>query len=105
MKIPKEFKVDESAMLEEIRLLLGLTIESFAYEMDWPNPKYYNYIKNGRKRSETNKIQKSHPTIYKIFNGINYAIANYDHWKEQASTITALVIKYLLPAFTDDSSK
>ena len=84
-------------MLEEIRNLLGLTIEDFVYQMDWPNVKYYDYIKNGRKRPGEIKRKIAHPTIYKIFTGINKAIDQYENWQNHASEITAIVINFLLP--------
>ena len=84
-------------MLEEIRSLLGLTIEDFVYQMDWPNSKYYDYIKHGRKRSGETERKSTHPTIYKVFTGINKAIDQYPHWKEKSSDITAIVISYLMP--------
>ncbi len=93
----KDIKINESKMLEEIRNLLNLTIEDFVYQMNWPNSKYYDYIKNGRKRPGENKKKVTHPTINKVFTGINYAIDNYKHWKEHSSTITAIVITYLMP--------
>ena len=43
--------IKEAKMLEEIRSLLGLTIEDFVYQMGWPNSKYYDYIKHGRKET------------------------------------------------------
>lgn len=89
--------INEAKMLEEIRKVLNLTIEEFVFQMEWPNSKYYDYIKNGRRRPGQNIRQIAHPTIYKIFTGINKAIKNYDHWKECSSEITAIVITYLLP--------
>lgn len=89
--------INEAKMLEEIRNLLGLTIEDFVYQMDWPNSKYYDYIKHGRKRPGMQDKQITHPTIYKVFTGINNAIDQYDHWKEKSSEITAIVITYLMP--------
>ena len=89
--------INEAKMLEEIRNLLNLTIEDFVYQMDWPNSKYYDYIKHGRKRKSYIERRATHPTIYKIFTGINIAISQYDHWKEKSSEITAIVITFLLP--------
>lgn len=91
-------KINEAAMLEEIRELLDLTIEDFVYQMNWPNSKYYDYIKHGRKRGKKLPKKPTHPTIHKVFTGINYAIANFDHWKEKSSEITAIVIVHLLPS-------
>lgn len=89
--------IKEAEMLEKIRSLLKLTIEDFVYQMDWPNSKYYNYIKNGRKRVDKVERQASNPTIHKVFTGINTAIEQYPHWKENSSEITAIVISYLMP--------
>ena len=89
--------MNEAKMLEEIRSLLQLSIEDFVYQMDWPNSKYYDYIKNGRKRQGEIERKKTHPTIFKIFTGINHAIKSYENWKEKSSEITAIVITYLLP--------
>ena len=89
--------IQEAKMLEEIRSLLSLSIEDFVYQMDWPNSKYYDYIKNGRKRPGETEKKATHPTIYKVFNGINYAIDSFDNWKEKSSEITAIVIFYLMP--------
>ena len=89
--------INEAKMLEEIRNLLGLTIEDFVFQMDWPNSKYYDYIKHGRKRPGQEGRQPTHPTIYKIFTGINNAIDQYDNWKEKSSEITAIVIYHLMP--------
>lgn len=89
--------INEAKMLEEIRNLLGLTIEDFVYQMDWPNSKYYDYIKHGRKRSGQTERKITHPTIYKIFTGINMAIDQHDHWREKCAEITSIVVKYLMP--------
>ena len=89
--------IKEAKMLEEIRNLLDLTIEDFVYQMDWPNVKYYDYIKNGRKRPGDQAKKMTHPTIHKVFTGINKAIDQYDHWRKNSSEITAIVISYLLP--------
>ncbi len=89
--------IEEAKMLEEIRTLLGLNIEDFVYQMEWPNSKYYDYIKNGRKRPGETEKKKTHPTINKVFTGINKAIDIYPHWKEKSVEITSIVIKYLLP--------
>lgn len=97
MKIINEQLINEAAMLEEIRNLLGLTIEDFVYQMDWPNTKYYDYIKNGRKRPGDKEKKITHPTVSKVFTGINIAIDNYPHWKKNSSEITAIVMKYLFP--------
>lgn len=96
MKLNDEL-IKEAEMLEKIRTLLGLTIEQFAYQMDWPNSKYYDYIKNGRKRPGEKERKMTHPTIHKVFTGINKAIEEYPHWKENSSEITAIVISYLMP--------
>ena len=90
-------QINEAKMLEEIRKLLGLTIEDFVYQMAWPNSKYYDYIKNGRRRPGESVKKQTHPTIFKVFNGINYAIDNFANWKENSSEITAIVITYLMP--------
>lgn len=97
MKITDENLINEAKMLEEIRSLLDLTIEDFVYQMDWPNTKYYDYIKNGRKRPGEKEKKVTHPTINKVFTGINAAIEQYDNWKIKSSEITSIVIKYLLP--------
>ncbi|CAM9122554.1 hypothetical protein MYMA111404_02245 [Mycoplasma marinum] len=89
--------IDEAKMLEEIRGLLGLTIEDFVYQMDWPNSKYYDYIKNGRKRPGETEKKKTHPTIHKVFTGINLAINIYPHWQEKATDITSIVLKHIMP--------
>ena len=54
-------------------------------------------LKMVEKELEKWRKQATHPTIYKVFTGINYAIANYKHWKENSSEITAIVISFLLP--------
>lgn len=97
MKLNEKEMINEADMLEEIRELLGLTIEQFAFQMDWPNSKYYDYIKNGRKRPGEKERKKTHPTIFKVFTGINKAIEEHAHWKEKSSEITAIVISYLMP--------
>ncbi len=89
--------INEAEMLEEIRALLKLSIEDFVYQMNWPNSKYYDYIKNGRKRPGEVERKVTHPTIYKIFTGINHAIEAFPNWKEKSSEITAIVITYLMP--------
>ena len=89
--------INEAKMMEDIRTLLGLTIEDFVYQMDWPNSKYYDYIKHGRKRTGQNERQATHPTIYKVFTGINLAIEQHENWKKKSSEITAIVIHYLMP--------
>ena len=89
--------IDEAKMLEEIRKLLNLTIEKFVYQMNWPNYKYYDYIKNGRKRQGKDEKIVARPTIFKVFGGINYAINKHQNWQEQASAITFIVIKHLMP--------
>ena len=89
--------INEAKMLEEIRNLLDLTIEDFVYQMDWPNSKYYDYIKHGRKRAGQEERQATHPTIFKIFTGINTAIEQHENWKEKSSEITAIVIFHLMP--------
>lgn len=89
--------INEAKMLEEIRVLLGLTIEDFVYQMDWPNSKYYDYIKHGRKRAGQQERQVTHPTIYKIFTGVNKAIEQYPNWKKQSLAITSIVIAHLMP--------
>ncbi|WKX02261.1 hypothetical protein [Candidatus Mycoplasma mahonii] len=89
--------INEAKMLEKIRKLLGLTIEDFVYQMNWPNVKYYDYIKNGRKRPGETDKKITHPTIYKVFTGINKAISQHNNWKENSSEITAIVISYLMP--------
>lgn len=95
----KNIMIDEASMLEEIRYLLDLTIEKFTEDMDWSNTKYYDFIKNGRRRN--NKKQKSRPTIFKIFTGINIAIRDKELWQEHATEITNIVIKYLLPVLKE----
>lgn len=97
MKITDENLINEAKMLEEIRSLLDLTIEDFVYQMDWPNTKYYDYIKNGRKRPGEKEKKVTHPTVNKVFTGINIAIDSYPHWKEKSSEITAIVFKHLFP--------
>ncbi|NQZ65815.1 MAG: hypothetical protein HRT99_01185 [Mycoplasmatales bacterium] len=89
--------INEAKMLEEIRKMLNLTIEDFVYQMDWPNSKYYDYIKHGRKRGKETERKATHPTIHKVFTGINKAIEQYPHWKEKSTEITAIVITYLMP--------
>ncbi len=96
-KETKTIQIDEAIMLEEIRSLLGLTIEDFVYQMDWPNSKYYDYIKNGRRRPGEKEKKKTHPTIQKVFTGINLAIEIYPHWKEKSVEITNIVIKHIMP--------
>lgn len=97
--MPQPIIIDEAKMLEDIRRLLDLTIEDFVYQMDWPNTKYYDYIKNGRKRPGQTDKQVTHPTINKVFVGINYAIKNYDLWKSHSSEIMAIINHYLFPEF------
>ncbi|TCG11076.1 hypothetical protein [Mycoplasma todarodis] len=91
-------KIDEAKMLEDIREILQLSIEDFVYQMGWPNSKYYDYIKNGRKRPGETEKKKTHPTINKVFTGINEAIDNYENWKEKSSEITAVVMVHLMPS-------
>ena len=88
--------INEAVMLEEIRSLLGLTIEDFVYQMEWPNSKYYDYIKNGRRRPGETERKKTHPTIHKIFTGINKAVNTYPLWEENSVEITAIVVKHLM---------
>lgn len=100
MNLDEKYKalINEAKMLEKIREILGLTIEEFIYQMNWSNTKYYGYIKNGRIRNESGdgKIY-SHPTIHKVFTGINYALDNHDNWKAKSSDIVAIIVTYLLP--------
>ena len=76
-------EINENKMLEEIRSLLDLTMEKFVYQMNWPNTKYYDYIKNGRRFAGKKGRRKVHPTIHKVFKGINSAILNYPNWKKK----------------------
>ena len=89
--------VEENKMLEEIRTLLGLTIEEFTMDMNWPNAKYYDYIKNGYKRGKDMHKKCSHPTINKVFTGINHAINQCELWQEKSHEISKIVHKWLLP--------
>ena len=89
--------IKEAEMLEEIRSLLDLTIEDFVSQMDWPNSKYYDYIKNGRKRNGSEEPIKSRPTIDKIFNGLNFALNHHTRWRDQSMEIKAIVNKYIFP--------
>ncbi len=98
MKNTTPTTIDEAKMLEEIRAILQLTIEDFVYQMEWPNSKYYDYIKNGRKRPGEKERKQTHPTINKVFTGINSAIDTYPNWKEKSDEITAIVLTYLLPS-------
>lgn len=84
-------------MLDRIRKHLGLTIDQFCFEMNWPGSNYYDAIKSGYKRPDGVK-KPLNPTVHKIFDGINYAIANYEHWRKEASTITSIVVEELLVA-------
>lgn len=94
-----EALIDEAKMLEQIRELLGLTIEEFIYQMNWSNTKYYGYIKNGRTRPESGDQKKySHPTIHKVFTGINYALENHENWKAKSSDIVSIIVVSLLPS-------
>lgn len=88
-------EINEAMMLEEIRNILALSIEDFVYQMNWPNTKYYDYIKNGRKRPGSSVKQIAHPTIKKVFVGINYALQNYDHWKKEEEKIVKIVNQFL----------
>jgi hypothetical protein len=90
--------INEAKMLEEIRSILKLSIEDFVYQMEWPNSKYYDYIKNGRKRPGETERKITHPTIYKIFTGINKAIETYPTWKAKRMEITAIVFKHIMPS-------
>lgn len=88
-------EIDEAKMLEEIRKILALSIEDFVYQMNWPNAKYYDYIKNGRKRPGSKLKQVAHPTIKKVFVGINYALQNYENWKTEEKKIIQIVNQFL----------
>ena len=94
----QDININEDLMLEEIRDLLSLSIEDFVYQMNWPNSKYYDYIKNGRKRGPGTEKIRTRPTIKKVFVGINYAIANFNNWKSKKILITNIVLKYLMVA-------
>lgn len=91
-------QTQEAKMLEKIRLLLGLTIDDFVEQMQWKNSKYYSYIKNGRKRSGDKEKKFAHPTIHKVFTGINKAIEQRSNWKEKSDDIKEIIISHLLPA-------
>lgn len=92
-KYNKQIKTFE--MIEEIRLLLDLTVAQLCRDMNWPNHRYYDYLKTGRTVKDGSKVPSS-ASIEKIFGGINYAIENYDHWKIKRLEITQIVIKYLI---------
>lgn len=95
IQVMKAHKVNSHKLLENIRKELGLSIAQFCFEMNWPSANYYDGIKSGIKRADGSK-KPANPTINKIFEGINYAIATYPHWSEKKVEITAIVIKELI---------
>lgn len=91
-------KVNAYELLEKIRKLLDLSIEDMCDQMNWPNKRYYNFIQSGRIQGKSTEKKPSSPTINKIFDGINYAIENYPHWKKHTSEITSITITELFKA-------
>lgn len=91
----KKYNIDTYKMLESIRKELNLTIVQFCFEMDWPSANYYDGIKSGIKRPDGTK-KPANPTINKIFEGINYAIDTYPHWKAKRVEITSIITKELI---------
>lgn len=87
--------VDTFAILDQIRKLLGISIDQFCFEMNWPHSSYYDMIRQGIKRPDGTR-KPSSPTINKIFDGINYAIATYPLWAEHKEEITGIVVKELI---------
>lgn len=98
MRLKRTGPVSCGDMLEAIRKYLDLSIEQFCFEMNWPNSKYYNYIKNGITDKEGNR-KPSSPTVNKVFDGINFGINNYDHWFKEKEKIVKIVDKHLFPSF------
>lgn len=96
-KLTKRYNENPNAsdMLEEIRSLLGLTINQMCWEMDWPGSNYWNTIKNGVPRDGGTKKPPS-PTFNKVFDGINYALKTYPHWSEKKIEITAIIVKHII---------
>ena len=90
-------KVNAFKIIDQIRNLLGLTIEQFCVDMNWSNPNYYDAIKSGIRRADGTKKPTS-PTVNKLFDGINYAIANSTYWKKHSSEITSIVMKEIFKA-------
>lgn len=89
-------KINAYELLEKIRKLLNLTIEDMCDQMNWPNRNYYYHIRTGRVQGNATDKRASSPTLNKIFDGINYAIDTYPHWRERASEITSIVITELI---------
>lgn len=98
MKSDNEFMgikpVDAGKLLEEIRSLLNITIETMCKHMGWDNHKYYNFIKNGRPDGNGGK-RKSSPSINKVFDSINYAIKTNKKWSDKRVEITSIVVRHL----------
>lgn len=95
MNKPANNSVDAFVILDQIRKLLGLSIDQFCFEMNWPHSSYYDMIRQGIKRPDGTR-KPSSPTVNKIFDGINYAIATYPHWTEHKEEITFIVTKELI---------
>lgn len=87
--------VDAGALLEEIRSLLNITIETMCRHMGWDNHKYYNFIKNGRPDGKGGK-RKSSPSVNKLFDSFNYAIKTNKKWNANKEEITSIVVRHLL---------
>lgn len=88
-------KVNSYELLEKIRKLLDLSIEDMCDQMNWPNSRYYDYMKNGKKRPGVETKKPTSPTVNKIFDGFNYAIENYDNWKVHAAEIVSIAVREL----------
>lgn len=95
MKNKPNNSVDAFLILDQIRKLLGLSIEQFCFEMNWPHSSYYDMIRQGIKRPDGSR-KPSSPTVNKIFDGINYAITTYPHWEENKEAITHIVVCELI---------
>lgn len=95
MKTIYENRIDSGKMLEEIRSLLGLSIEKMCSDMGWMNVKYYDFVKNGKRMADGSKV-KSSPTVNKLFDGLNYALSTHSEWRKKYNQITTIIIGYML---------
>lgn len=94
MRTVYEKRIDSGKMLEEIRALLGISIEKMCSDMGWMNVKYYDFVKNGKRNEQGEKV-KSSPTVNKLFDGINFALTEHVAWGKKYNQIIAIITRHI----------
>lgn len=91
-----KYEPNVGLFLTELRKdILKISIDDLVFYFNWSNEKYYQQIVNGYKDKQKN-IKYKHPTVKYLFSGLNYAMDNFEIFKDNKEKIKQLMTKHLI---------